>query len=59
MKVGDLVQFTISGSGGTERLVSGVILQRIAVRFWKVFAPSIPARLCFDEKELKVINASR
>jgi len=59
MQVGDLVQFTMTGAGAPERLVTGVLLQRLAVHFWKVHAPSIPAHLCFDEKELEVISASR
>jgi len=59
MQVGDLVQFTMTGMGAPERLVTGVLLQRIAVCFWKVHAPSIAAHLCFDEKELEVISASR
>ena len=59
MLVGDLVQFTITGAGAPERLVTGVILQRLAVHFWKVFAPSIPAHLCFAEEELELISASR
>jgi hypothetical protein len=59
VQIGDLVQFTITGAGAPERLVTGVILQRLAVYFWKVYAPSIPAHLCFDEEELEVISASR
>jgi len=59
VQVGDLVQFTMTGAGGPKRLVTGVLLQRIAGHFWKVHAPSIPAHLCFDEKELEVISAAR
>jgi hypothetical protein len=59
MQVGDLVRFTITGLGAPERLVTGVLLQRIALSFWKVHAPSIAAHLCFDEEELEVISASR
>ena len=59
MKVGDLVQFTMTGASAPERLVTGVLLQRIAVSFWKVHAPSIAAHLCFDEEELELISASR
>ena len=59
MQVGDLVQFTITGLGAPERLVTGMLLQRIAANFWKVHAPSIAAHLCFDEEELEVVSASR
>ena len=58
MQVGDLVQFTMIGAGAPERLVTGVLLQRIAVHFWKVHAPSIPAHLCFAEEELEVVSAN-
>ena len=60
MKVGDLVKATVSGMGGPERSVMGMLVKPMLARTaWSVRLLKDQACMCFANHELEVVNATR
>jgi hypothetical protein len=59
MKVGDLVQTTLTGLGKPTRTVMGLLIKPIATYFWSVFLVKENTYVFVAAEDLEVINASR
>jgi len=59
VKVGDLVQTTLTGLGKPTRTVMGLLVKPMAMYFWSVFLIKEQTYMCCDIEDLEVINASR
>jgi len=59
MKVGDLIQTTITGLGKPTRTAMGLLIKPIAASFWSVFLLEEKTFICIDTENLEAINASR